>query len=159
MINQVFNSDCLPAMREMKDNQFGLAMPDPPYGIGKDWEKRNKGAEFLQTSYNNDIIPSAEYFKELLRVSVNVIIWGYNYYTEYLGSTNYLIIWDKISNNNEVFKYSKCEIAYTTIKIPANLVRIAWDGYRMGDETGQKKIHPHQKLRKRGRYNFRHPRW
>ena len=42
-------------------------------------------------------------------------------------------------------RYSKCEIAYSSIKIPCNIVSIAWDGYRMGTETGQKKIHPHQK--------------
>lgn len=78
-------------------------------------------------------------------MSQDVIIWGYNYFTSILGSTNYLIIWDKQSNNNTVFKYSKAEIAYTTKKIPANIISIPWDGYRMGKETGQKKIHPHQK--------------
>ena len=46
---------------------------------------------------------------------------------------------------NQTFHYSKAEIAGTDIKIPCNLVAIPWDGYRMGEETGQKKIHPHQK--------------
>ena len=93
----------------------------------------------------NDTIPNAKYFKELKRVSKNQIIFGYNYYTRYLGSTNYLIIWDKQSANNQIMRYSKCEIAYSSIKIPCNIVSIAWDGYRMGAETGQQKIHPHQK--------------
>ena len=30
----LFNSDCLPAMRKMVDNQYDLAIVDPPYGIG-----------------------------------------------------------------------------------------------------------------------------
>jgi site-specific DNA-methyltransferase (adenine-specific) len=50
-----------------------------------------------------------------------------------------------MSSNNKVFHYSKCEIAYTSIKIPANVYSIRWDGYMMGKETGNKKIHPHQK--------------
>ena len=33
MINIVHNSDCLPAMRDMEDNQFDLIVTDPPYGI------------------------------------------------------------------------------------------------------------------------------
>lgn len=140
-----YNMDCMDGMKEFPDKYFDLAIVDPPYGIGADWEKRNKGQTFKKTSYRNESIPGEEYFLELFRVSKNQIIWGYNYYTQFLGSTNYLIVWDKQSNENQVFHYSKAEIAYTNIHIPCNLVSIPWDGYRMGKETGTKKIHPHQK--------------
>lgn len=132
-------------MRNIPDNFFDLAIVDPPYGIGEDWKKRNNGYKFKDTSYKNSPIKDASYFDELKRISKDQIIWGYNYYTQYLGNTNYLIVWDKMSNNNDVFKYSKCEIAYVSKKIPCNLVSIPWDGYRMGRETGKRKIHPHQK--------------
>lgn len=122
MINEVYNMDCMEYLKTCVDNQFDLAIVDPPYGIGKNWEKRNKSAVFKQTTYKNNEIPSAEYFNELKRISRNQIIFGYNYYTKYLGSTNYLIIWDKQSANNQVVRYSKCEIAYTSIKIPCNKV-------------------------------------
>lgn len=145
MISEVYNMDCMEYMKSIPDKFFELAVVDPPYGIGEDWKKRNKGPSFKETTYKNDSIPSQEYFNQLFRISKDVIIWGYNYFTNILGSTNYLIIWDKVSNNNTVFKYSKAEIAFTTKRIPANFVSIPWDGYRMGKETGQKKIHPHQK--------------
>lgn len=145
MTSEVFNEDCETGMKRYADGYFDLAVVDPPYGIGEDWKKRNKGAQFINSTYTNKQTPGESYFKELFRVSKHQIIWGYNYYTEFLGATNYLICWDKISNNNDVFKYSKFELAYTSIKIPANLVSIPWDGYRMGEETGIKKIHPHQK--------------
>lgn len=132
-------------MRNIPDNFFDLAIVDPPYGIGEDWKKRNNRYKFKDTSYKNSPIKDASYFDELKRISKDQIIWGYNYYTQYLGNTNYLIVWDKMSNNNNVFKYSKCEIAYVSKKIPCNLVSIPWDGYRMGHETGKRKIHPHQK--------------
>jgi site-specific DNA-methyltransferase (adenine-specific) len=132
-------------MSRYKDKHFDLAIVDPPYGIGEDWKKRNKSPKFAETSYKNQSIPNRAYFDELFRVSKNQIIWGYNYFTEILGPTNYLIVWDKMSSNNKVFHYSKCEIAYTSIKIPANIFSIRWDGYMMGHETGNKKIHPHQK--------------
>lgn len=132
-------------MARYPDKHFDLAIVDPPYGIGEDWKKRNKGAKFAETSYKNNSIPDRAYFAELFRVSKNQIIWGYNYFTEMLGPTNYLIVWDKVSSNNTVFHYSKCEIAFTSIRVPANIYAIQWDGYKMGKETGNKKIHPHQK--------------
>lgn len=144
-ISEVYNEDCMDYMRNIPDNFFDLAIVDPPYGIGEDWKKRNNGYKFKDTSYKNSPIKDASYFDELKRISKDQIIWGYNYYTQYLGNTNYLIVWDKMSNNNDVFKYSKCEIAYVSKKIPCNLVSIPWDGYRMGRETGKRKIHPHQK--------------
>lgn len=144
-ISEVYNEDCMDYMRNIPDKFFDLAIVDPPYGIGEDWKKRNNGYKFKDTSYKNSPIKDASYFDELKRISKDQIIWGYNYYTQYLGNTNYLIVWDKMSNNNDVFKYSKCEIAYVSKKIPCNLVSIPWDGYRMGHETGKRKIHPHQK--------------
>jgi site-specific DNA-methyltransferase (adenine-specific) len=132
-------------MSRYPDKYFDLAVVDPPYGIGQDWKKRHKGNEYVETSYKNDQIPTQEYFDELSRVSGDEIIFGYNYFTEILGPTNYLIVWNKVSSNNEVFQYSQAEIAYTTIRKPIQVISVQWDGYKMGRETHQKKIHPHQK--------------
>lgn len=145
MISNAYNIDCMEFMAGCADDTFDLAICDPPYGIGSDWKKRNKGAVFVKTTYTNSATPTKEYFDELKRISRNQIIFGYNYYTDFLGPTNYLIVWDKNSANNKVFHYSKCEIAYTSLHIPCNIVRITWDGYRMEGEWKQKKIHPHQK--------------
>lgn len=140
-----YNIDCMEYMRRLPDKHFNLAIADPPYGIGADWKKRNKGKAFAETTYRNSERPTAEYFAELRRVSEHQIIWGWNYFADILGNTNYLIVWDKMSANNKAFHYSKCEIAYTDIHIPCNIVHIEWDGYRMGAERMTKKIHPHQK--------------
>lgn len=99
-ISNVFLGDCMDFMREIPDNYFDLALTDPPFGIGKDWKKRKRGVIFQQTTYDNSKTPGEEYFKELKRISKHQIIFGYNYFTEYLGSTNHLIIWDKMSANN-----------------------------------------------------------
>jgi site-specific DNA-methyltransferase (adenine-specific) len=132
-------------MARYPDKYFDLAIVDPPYGIGQDWKKRHKGNEYAETSYKNDRIPAREYFTELSRVSADQIIFGYNYFTEILGPTNYLIVWNKVSSNNSIFQYSQAEIAYTTIHKPIQVISVQWDGYKMGKETHQKKIHPHQK--------------
>ena len=142
---RLFQRDCLEVMRELADGSV-VTIADPPYGIGRDWEKRSwrTRALYRKCAYMN-ARPGPEYFREMQRVSSDWIIWGWNYFTDILPPTNYLVVWDKMSQNNPVFKYSKCEIAGTTYRIPCNLVSLGWDGYRMGEETGTKKIHPHQK--------------
>ena len=142
--NIVMNCDNMEYMRGLSDGQFDLAICDPPYGIGKDWKKRKNNKHFKDTSYDNKKL-SADYFAEVKRVAKNWMFFGWNYYTEILGSTNYLLIWDKMASNNNKVRFSKCEIACTNIKIPCNIVHIEWEGYRMGSERGTHKIHPHQK--------------
>ena len=141
--------NCIDLMAGYPDKHFDLAIVDPPYGIGQDWKKRksvySKINAFPVTSYRNDKIPTKEYFDELFRVSKEQIIFGYNYFVEFLGPTNYLIVWDKASNNCNAAFYSKAEIAYTSIRIPLYVIRAPWDGWSMGKETGSHKIHPHQK--------------
>ena len=143
---QLLNTDCLEYMSTLPMGHFDLAIADPPYGIGRDWEKRDKDTKrrFGGMDYDNERV-SARCISEIIRVSKHWIIWGWNYFTDILPPTNNLIVWDKMSNCNQTFRYSKAEIAGTDLHIPCNLVSIPWDGYRMGEETGMKKIHPHQK--------------
>ena len=73
-----FNADNLEIMRGFKDNEFDLAIVDPPYGIDinpnmgikKGQKKRHK-----KINWDNEI-PPQEYFDELFRISKNQIIWG-----------------------------------------------------------------------------------
>jgi site-specific DNA-methyltransferase (adenine-specific) len=122
------------------DKHFDLAIIDPPYGIGKDWEKRNWkkycGKKYPDTTHKNESMPDPAYFAKIERVSKNRIIWGYNYFTDILGPTNYLIVWDKVSGDNDVVLYSGTEIAYTSIKRPIRVISVQWDGYKMGVKTG-----------------------
>lgn len=88
--------DCMDAMREMEDNQYHLAIVDPPYGIGDTWSKSRKD-RFHKSgklhSYQNEKAPGPDYFHHLKRVSRHQIIWGVNYYCGYLEHTNAWIIW------------------------------------------------------------------
>ena len=88
-------------MARYPDKYFDLAIVDPPYGIGIDGQKKsiNKNPkhnrkEHTQKNWDN-AIPNEEYFNELKRVSKNQIIWGANYFTEYLKPTKAWIFWYK----------------------------------------------------------------
>lgn len=95
------NMDCLEAMKQMDDNQFDLAIVDPPYGIQRDGQterhtklKRHKRKHFESKGWDKEI-PQKEYFVELFRVSKNQIIWGANYFVEFLPGSMGWIFWDK----------------------------------------------------------------
>ena len=91
----LLNEDCLPAMKGMQDNEFQIAIVDPPYGIRMS-QNVKKGVGWVRKAKSwDEAIPSEEYFKELFRVSENQIIWGANYMVEYLPRSAGWIFWDK----------------------------------------------------------------
>ena len=104
------------AMKEMSDNQFDLAIVDPPYGINI-------------AKWDNDI-PQPKYFKELFRVSKNQIIWGANYFIESLYSSNSFIVWDK-EKSGEIFAH--CEMAWTSFNTVAKIYKYRWNGMLQED--------------------------
>lgn len=97
----LFNIDCMEYMKDIPDKHFDLAIVDPPYGLGIDGQKKsiNKNPKYnrkehIKKNWDNSI-PSENYFKELKRVSKNQIIWGANYFTEFLKPTKAWIFWYK----------------------------------------------------------------
>lgn len=76
--------------------------------------------------------PKEDYFRELMRVSKNQIIWGGNYFP--LPPTRCIVVWDKVQSWEN---FSQVEIAWTSFDRPAKI-------FRMGN-CGAGKIHPTQK--------------
>jgi site-specific DNA-methyltransferase (adenine-specific) len=148
MISEVYNRDCLEAMREMPDKAFSLAIADPPYGIGMGERKRNNNLCGFEidtrfAAFNDQIRPSEEYFKELRRVSVNQIIWGGNYFCDLLPVSRGWIFWDK---SPIVPNYSDGELAWSSFDRILKRKLIYWNGKcRTGTEPLYKCIHPTQK--------------
>ncbi len=145
----IYNEDCLPAMKEMRDNEFELSIIDPPYGIGKftcdahtdNNGKRIKNFKNYTDDYTwNDETPQNLYFNELRRVSEKQIIWGANYYNCF--DTGGALVWYKGNMANTI---SHCEIASLSFQKRVSYVHIDWQSgfYRKKKEGEQ--IHPCQK--------------
>lgn len=142
-ISEVYNMDCMEYMRNIPDKFFELAVVDPPYGIGETWKKdKLSKAHDSQTSYKNNEIPKKEYFDELIRVSKNQIIWGANYYTQFLIPRNSWIVWDKMADYN-LHKKSEGELAWTSFNIPLRIIQLSWNGFCRCCKRSN--IHPHEK--------------
>tara|TARA_R100001244_G_scaffold60827_1_gene51218 strand:+ start:62 stop:709 length:648 start_codon:yes stop_codon:yes gene_type:complete len=134
-------------MKRYPDNYFELAIVDPPYGIDiAKWD---------------DKIPEEEYFKELFRVSENIMIFGGNYFN--LPHTQSWICWDKTFSEavrNKSISTSKIkkenisdfELIWTSFKTKSKFIRYTNMGNLQGfndklkvDYNKQKKIHITQK--------------
>jgi len=131
----LYNEDCLTALRKMADNQYDLAIVDPPYGGGQHFNFRY--------GINNEVYdsskPHKDYWKQLFRVSMNQIVWGGNYFTSNLPENRCWISWYK---GNPLDSFSDFELAWTSFDKVSKAVKIESYGFNHRDK---KTIHPTQK--------------
>ncbi len=120
----LYNADCMEYMKGWKDNEFELAIVDPPYGLGKRLSsgggklKDTPMAKLYKNSSQWDIKPNKEYFDELFRISKNQIICGANYFIEYLFNSRGGICWDKLQPMPTL---SSWEFLWTSFDRPAKI--------------------------------------
>ena len=136
-------------MKRYEDNHFDLAIVDPPYGINANLKRGDTGKNkhIKQKDYHvgdwDSEIPNAEYFEELKRVSKNQIIWGGNYFLDYLNNTSCMIVWDKVNGTNY---YADCELAWTSFKTSVRKFEWRWHGFLQQNMANkQDRIHPTEK--------------
>ena len=133
----ITNEDNMELMKHYPDNYFDLAIVDPPYGIKrlqsggmpkssrfKKWERKEWDLE----------IPEKTFFDELFRVSNNQIIWGGNYFTDFLKPSQGWIFWFK----QKGMTFADGELAWTSFDR-------ATRQYDMSGMGGAGRIHPTQK--------------
>ena len=146
---KIHNADCMEAMNQMSDNEFDLAIVDPPYGLNE-WEKKNntrsklaKPKQYTPKSWDSSA-PNFEYFKELKRVSKNHIIWGANHFISKMPfDSSCWIVWDKDNGQND---FADCELAWTSFKTSVRKFKWKWHGMLQQDmKNKEHRIHPTQK--------------
>jgi len=150
-LNKIVLADCTDIMKDIPDKFFELAIVDPEYGIGASDYKRggtqhgNSKAickTYASKNWDNKI-PEKKYFDEIIRISKNQIIWGGNYFIDYLYNTSCFIVWDKDNSDNN---YADCELAWTSFNSAVRKFKYKWHGM-LQENMKQKdiRIHPTQK--------------
>lgn len=128
LIGKITCADCLDVLRDLPDKCVDLVLTDPPYGIGIDGQKqsicnnaKHNRKEHKQKDWDS-AIPPKEVFDEIKRIAKNMIVWGGNYFNEYLeqGHKGW-IVWDK---GQDGLTMSDCEIAYTNFDCPTRIIRM-----------------------------------
>ena len=141
------NIDCMEYMKTLPDKAFDLAIVDPPYGLGMDGGKiggDNKGraTDYIKKSWDIKA-PENEYFKELMRVSTNQIVFGANHFISHIPlDSPCWIVWDKDNTGN----FADCELAWTSFETAVRMFRYRWNGMLQENMKNKEfRIHPTQK--------------
>jgi site-specific DNA-methyltransferase (adenine-specific) len=134
--------DNMELMARYEDNYFDLAIVDPPYGIdaGKmtmGRGSRNDTGKNKKKNWDNEK-PKEPYWNELFRVSKNQIVWGANYFTDFLPPSMGWVYWDKLKGVND---FSDGELAFTSFNRA-----LRHYNKRVIDKTvDRNRVHPTQK--------------
>jgi site-specific DNA-methyltransferase (adenine-specific) len=133
-------------MKRYPDRFFELAIVDPPYGIGESGGDKKRGRKV--DNYNKIVvhekkewdneIPDKQYWDELFRVSNNQIVFGGNYFTNFLPPKMGWIFWDKLIGGD----FSDGELAWTSFDRALRKFTYSYHGDTKGGHT---RIHPTQK--------------
>lgn len=148
LIGKITQGDCLELMEQLPDKCIDLVLTDPPYGIRAAEHARIKTRTHLAHagSYGdydwNRKIPNKVYFDEMIRISKNQVIWGGNYFIEFLKNSPCWLVWDKDNTGD----FADCELAWTSFKTAVRKFTFRWNGMIQGDmKKKQIRIHPTQK--------------
>lgn len=144
----------------MNGEKADMVFTDPPYGIKIVQNKKVGGDKGFGNVGGNNIVKAKEYSeiigddttetaKEFYHTCKslgfeNYIIWGGNYFTEFLSPSMCWIIWDKENTGN----FADVELAWTSFDKGAKLYKWQWNGMiRKGDKIieGKTRVHPTQK--------------
>jgi DNA modification methylase len=146
--------------RLMNGDIIDLVFTDPPYGIsvvqgskvgGDKGFGSVGGGKIVKAKKYSEIIgddttdTAKEFYQTCISLGMkNFIIWGGNYFTDFLPPSMCWIVWDKENTGN----FADVELAWTSFDKGAKLYKWQWNGMiRKGDKNieGKTRVHPTQK--------------
>jgi DNA modification methylase len=144
----------------MNGQKVDMVFTDPPYGIKVVQNKKVGGDKAFGNVGGNNIVKAKEYseiigddttdtardfYNTCISLGMeNYIIWGGNYFTDFLPPSMCWIVWDKENTGN----FADVELAWTSLQKGAKLYKWQWNGMiRKGDKNieGKTRVHPTQK--------------
>jgi len=142
---KLYLGDCLEVMRTMPDKSVDV-LTDPPYGVNRDKGFEGFGGfgtPIARRQYQgdwDDQRPDKVYFDELLRVANTAMVFGGNYFSDYLPVGKHWVVWDK---KQTMPTFGDCELVWTNVKRNSvKWITREWNGL-LGKE--EKREHATQK--------------
>lgn len=136
----------------MDGKKADMVMTDPPYGIDVVGDNGEVGANFGVAKKGNyskviadDTTDTAKASYEILKeLCDKLIIWGGNYFLDFLPSSDGWLIWDKRVDSGIRNTFADGEMAYCSFHTPVRIYHQLWNGMiREGEK--EKRVHPTQK--------------
>lgn len=136
----------------LNGTKIDMVYTDAPYGISIVNDKTHKvGAgnlaknkEYLQVKGDDTTDTAKEFYNSCISLGIdNFIMWGGNYFTDFLPFSPSWLIWDKrvdMSSNN----FADGEMAWCSFKTPVRIYHQLWNGMIREGER-ENRVHPTQK--------------
>lgn len=126
----LYLGDCQDILPEV--GKVDAVVTDPPYGIGANKQTLGKGKkEFTRGDDWDSRAPDLDFIANLPGLK---ILWGGNYFSDQLPTTNDWLVWHK---KNDGRSFSECEFAWTNLGCQSRIISHHW--------SGEEKKHPTQK--------------
>ena len=138
--------------RLMAGQKADMVFTDPPYGmnaVSKDGKvggdtKNAKAKTYRPVLGDEDTSVARDACNLIFSLQIEkVIVWGGNYFTDFLPPTPCWIVWDK--QRPEGLTFADGEMAWTNFSTPLKFIRHRWDGYHRASERNEDRVHPTQK--------------
>ena len=126
--------DCLEVMPTL--GPVDAVVTDPPYGIKADENPVRGSKKHKQKGWDREK-PGKAVFAHILRIGKTQVVWGGNYFTEFLPASMRWLVWDKMQGD---FSLADCEFAWTSQDAAARMFR-----YSRGAALRDGRVHPTQK--------------
>jgi DNA modification methylase len=135
----------------LNGNVINLVFTDPPYGIkvvGKNGkvggDNLAKNGVYAEIIGDDTTETAKEFYNTCISLNMsNFIVWGGNYFTDFLQPKACWIIWDKRGDMNSN-NFADGEMAWTSFDSPVRIKKQIWNGMIKEGESG-KRVHPTQK--------------
>jgi DNA modification methylase len=109
---EIYCGDCREILPTL--GKVDAVVTDPPYGIGKDGQKQSSGKHGGRKAYEflgwDKSRPERSVFDLILSAADQHLIWGGNYFADFLPATGKWLVWDKGQRINQ----SDGELAWTS---------------------------------------------
>lgn len=136
----------------MDGNKVDIVYTDAPYGISIVNEKTHKvGAgnlaknkKYLQIKGDETTDTAKNFYNTCVALGIDkFILWGGNYFTDFLPFSPSWLIWDKRVNMNSN-NFADGEMAWCNFKTPVRIYHQVWNGMIREGER-EDRVHPTQK--------------
>ena len=138
--------------RLMDGNKADMVMTDAPYGINAVGNNGEVGANFgiaqkgkYKQIIADDTTETAQQAYDILsQICDKIIMWGGNYFLDFLPASDGWLIWDKRGESGIRNTFADGEMAWCSFHTPVRIYHQLWNGMiREGEH--EKRVHPTQK--------------